>query len=348
MDTDTALRPPRPVALLLPGQGSQYPNMARGLYGQVPAFTEPFEEVLGLLGPLGEEALADWLAERPAVDIDHVSRAQPLIFAVNYALARMLTAWGLRPAAFVGHSAGEAVAAVLAGVMSLPDAARLLAERVELIADAPPGGMLAVAAAPEQLAPYLTAEVVVGAVNGPQQVLLAGPDPQLEQVAQRLRADGHTCMRAKAVSGFHSPSLADCCRRALPGFAGVRLAPPGIPVHSGRLGGELDPGNACDPVFWAMQPAEPVLFAPALDSLLRRRPYLLVEAGPGQGLTALARRHREVASGRSAVVPLLGTRAREPEADRLNVLRAVRALVEEGHPVLPLGLEQPVPAAAVG
>ena len=329
---------PRPVVLLLPGQGSQHVRMAHGLYRQVPAFTEAFDEAVELLGPLGAEARDDWLAERPAVPLDDVARAQPLIFAVDYALSRMVISWGVRPAAVLGHSVGEAVGAVLTGVVSLADAARMLAERVELIAGAPPGGMLAVAASRESMAPYLTERVVVGAVNGPQQLLLAGPDPDLEQVTARLLDDGFTCMRARATSGFHSPSLAPICRQSVDSYRGIRLSAPHTPLISGYTAAPLTAETAADPSFWAMQPAEPVLFGPALDALLAGGRYLLLEAGPGQGLSALARRHPEVSSGNSADLALLGSRPRTPEDDRRNVLKAVRALVREGHPVEPVGL----------
>ncbi|MFG2822906.1 acyltransferase domain-containing protein [Kitasatospora sp. NPDC048365] len=329
---------PRPVALLLPGQGAQHARMAHGLYRTVPAFTDALDEVLDLLGPDGAAVRTDWLAEQPAVPLDDVRRAQPLLFAIDYALARTLHAWGVRPAAILGHSVGEAVGAVLAGVLPLADAVRLLAERIEAIADAPPGGMLAVAATAEAVIPYLTEQVVIGAINGPQQLLLAGPDPDLAVAEAELIASGITCMRARATSGFHSPSLRPACRRTLAGYDGVELRAPRTPLVSGYTAGELSAGSAVDPGFWAMQPAEPVLFGPALDALLARGPHLLVEAGPGQGLSALARRHPEVGGGRSAVVPLLGSRPRTPADDLQNLLRAARAIEAEGHPVSPYHL----------
>jgi [acyl-carrier-protein] S-malonyltransferase len=343
---------PRPVALLLPGQGSQHERMAHGLYRRVAAFTEPLDEVLELLGAEGERVRRDWLAERPAVPLDDAARAQPLLFAVDYALSRMLTAWGVVPTALVGHSVGESVAAVLAGVIALPDAVGLLAERVALFAEAPPGGMLAVAAGPAQVAGYLTEDVVVGAVNAPQQVLLAGPDPALAEVAQRLRADGVMCMRAKATVGFHSPSLLPVCRLSSAGVAAVPLHAPRVALYSGRAGARLDAAGARQPLFWAMQPAEPVYFWAALDALLTSGRYLLVEAGPGQGLSALARRHPQVAAGHSGVLPLLGSRPRGPAEDPRRVERAVAALNAEGHDVRPAGLPSEItpvsPAGAPG
>jgi [acyl-carrier-protein] S-malonyltransferase len=319
-----------PVALLLPGQGTQAPGMARGLYGTDPAFTAALDEVLDLLGAEGGRIRDDWAAPAPSVPLDDVTRAQPLLFAVDYALGRMLQDWGVRPAALLGHSAGEAAAAALAGVMDLPDAVALMAERVRLIAQAPPGGMLAVAASVEQVAPHLTSTVVVGAVNATAQLLLAGPDPDLDEVAAALRDAGFTCARAKATSGFHSPSLADVCAAQIPSFAKVALRPPAIPVVSGYTAEPLTAEKAADPAFWAMQPAEPVLFGPALDRLLADGPYLLVEAGPGQSLITLARRHPAVARGGSSVTALLDARSRGADRDRAQTLKAADALAAAG------------------
>jgi acyl transferase domain-containing protein len=317
---------PERIALLLPGQGAQRPAMAHGLYGTEPAFTEAVDEVFALLGAEGARIRADWAADTPAVPLDHVSRAQPLLFAVDYALGRTLCARGLRPAALLGHSAGETVAAVLAGVLDLGDAVRLLAERVRLLAEAPPGGMLAVAASPRQVAHRLTDQVVVGAVNSPTQLLLAGPEPELGAVADALRADGLTCARARATTGFHSPSVRAACAAQIPSFRAVTLRPPRIPIVSGYTARPLTDAEATDPVFWALQPAEPVLFAAALDRLLADGPYHLVEAGPGQSLSALARRHPGVTRGGSRVTALLAARPRGPEDDRAALRAALERL----------------------
>jgi [acyl-carrier-protein] S-malonyltransferase len=105
---------PRPVVLLFPGQGSQYPGMATGLYRREPVFTEAMDEVFDLMGPHAAAIRGDWLGHSALVHIDDVRRAQPLLFAVGYALGRMVHGWGVRPVALLGHSAGELVAGPLA------------------------------------------------------------------------------------------------------------------------------------------------------------------------------------------------------------------------------------------
>lgn len=324
---------PRPVALLLPGQGAQYQGMGVGLYEREPAFTDAIDEFFVLLGREGAAIRADWLSENPRVAVDEAIRAQPLLFGIGYAMGRMLQSWGVEPSVLLGHSAGEYVAAALAGVVSLEDAAALLLSRVELFQRAPLGGMLAVVATEEQVAPFLTEDVVVGAVNGPGQLLVAGPEPQLSRVRAALERAEITCMPAKALRGFHSPSILDACEASVPAFAGIRLNAPAIRIVSASRPGFLDKATARDPRFWAMVPGVPVLFGPALDLLLSQGSYLLVETGPGQGLSVLARRHPQVLARRSAVVSMLGHRPGPPEADRAAVLRAVDRLVSEGHRV---------------
>ncbi|WP_299527722.1 acyltransferase domain-containing protein [uncultured Streptomyces sp.] len=311
---------PLPVALLFPGQGAQQPGMAAGLYAAHAGFRRRMDEVLEQWAVRGHPLRADWLAARPGPAADALDHAQPLLFSVGWALGRTVLDAGVRPAALLGHSVGEVVAATLAGVFTLSDAVGVMADRIARLRDAPAGGMLAVAASPAEAAAYTTDEVVVGAVNGPRQLLLAGPEAGLVKAEERLRADGFTCRRARALTPFHSPVLLDAAMTALPRLAGLPLREAELPVHSAYTAAPLGAADALDPAFWARQPAAPVLFGPALDSLLAGGDFVLAEAGPGQGLTALARRHPAVARGGSTTLPLLPARpgGGPAEAERLT------------------------------
>jgi [acyl-carrier-protein] S-malonyltransferase len=324
-------RPPRKIALLFPGQGAQQARMAAGLYRTCPGFTDAIDEVFDAFGRDGDVLRSDWLAERPLVGIDEVSRAQPLLFAVNYALGRMVLGWGVRPAALLGHSVGEVSAAVLAGVFRLEDAVAMLAERVAYAAVAPPGGMLAVAASAAELAHYLSGDVAIGAVNAPRQTVLAGLDEPLDEVAARLRDDGYICRRLRSNVAFHSPAAAHIADAALPSLTRMPLSAPGLPVFSAYTTRWLDAAIAQDPRFWAGHAVEPVLFWPALDALLGTEDLLLVDASPGQSLAATARRHPNVAAGRSDVVGLLPARGGNVAADRAAAGNAAARIRLEGH-----------------
>ncbi|GHF65846.1 acyltransferase domain-containing protein [Streptomyces thermodiastaticus] len=321
----------RPVAFLLPGQGAQHVRMAAGLYDWEPHFTAAVDALFAALGADGRRLRDDWLALQPRVSVDHVTRSQPLLYAVDFALGRMVCAWGVRPAALLGHSAGELAAGALAGVFRPEDAMGLMWDRAHRLAALPPGGMLAVAASPDELAPYLHGDVVVGAVNAPRQVMLAGPAPGLDDTAARLRAAGYTCRPVRATTAFHSPAVRSACTTEA--YAGLRMKAPAIPLWSAYTAGRLGDTEALRPQFWAGHPAEPVLFGPALDDLLATGALLLVETGPGQMLTGLARRHRTVRAGTSAAVALLPARPAGDDEDRRQVRRAADLLRAEGTPL---------------
>ncbi|MEU3983417.1 acyltransferase domain-containing protein [Streptomyces sp. NPDC026672] len=324
---------PPPTVLLFPGQGAQQPGMGVGLHRAHPGFRTRMDEVLDLWRAHGFDLRADWLAARRGPEADGVRTAQPLLFSLDWALGRTVLDAGVRPAALLGHSVGEVAAATLAGVLDPADAVALMADRIAHLDDAPPGGMLAVQAGPDEVAPYTTDEVVVGAVNAPRQVLLCGPEDGLRVAEERLRADGLTCRRARAHHPFHSPVLTEAALRALPFLAALPVHPPRIALHSAYEPGPLGAERARDPRFWALQPARPVLFWPALDALLTERDAVLVEAGPGQGLTALARRHPRVAKGGSRALGLLPARPGEPDAERAAFERTLAELAAPARPV---------------
>jgi [acyl-carrier-protein] S-malonyltransferase len=324
---------PRPAVLLFPGHGAQHVRMGVGLYGFEPVFTAAMDDFFRLFGPEGPRLREDWLSEQPEISIDEGTRGQPLLFAVDYAVARTVLAWGLRPAALLGYSVGELVAAHLAGVFDLADAARLMAGRSTTYRLVVPGGLLAVAASPRQLEPFTGAEVSLAAVNSPRQTMLGGPDPALAQVQRDLAAAGFVCRRVRIPQPFHTPFAAGAAAAFERFFAGVDLRPPGLPVYSSRSGAEVSPREAATPAFWAGQMAAPVRFGTALDAAAQDvGPALMtVECGPSQGLTSLVRRNRAVSRGGGEAVATLPPFRADPAADRRALLEAAAALWREGH-----------------
>jgi [acyl-carrier-protein] S-malonyltransferase len=322
----------RQVVLLLPGQGSQYAQMGTGLYGHEPRFSRSMDEVFAAMGAAGIRLRADWMTTgKPLLGIDDVRRSQPLLFAIDYALGRMVLDWGVTPVTLLGHSVGELSAAVLAGIMPLAGAAQIIVARAERLAHAPVGGMLAVAAAPEAVGPFLAPGVVIGAVNGPAQTVLAGLDEPLLAAERWLRDAGFACRRARSRTPFHSPVLDDAVRDTVGDVAAVPLRVPRIPVVSGYTAEPIRPEQATSPLFWAAQPSRTVHFADALSLVLGLGNLLLIEAGPGQGLSALALRHPEFARSGSRVVALLPDRQRSQEAERRRLADAMAALDAEGY-----------------
>ncbi|MFJ8078092.1 acyltransferase domain-containing protein [Streptomyces sp. NPDC096176] len=317
----------RDVVLLLPGQGAQYPRMAAGLYDSDPVFTDAVDRCLALFGG-GEELRADWLGDHPTIGIDDVRRAQPLLFTLDYALGRMILSWGVRPAALLGHSVGELAAATLAGVFSLQDAVAVMRDRVARIAPTDPGGLLTVAGTPDDVRPFLARhpQIAIGALNAPRQTVLAGLTGPLHAIAADLRRAGITTLPVAAHHPFHSPVLAPLFQD-LTLYRRITARPPRIPLWSAFTRTRLEADTVADPALWASHPVAPVHFWPTLDKLLSTGRHLLVETGPGKGLTTLACRHPAVRLGHHTTTALLPARSRTPDGDRQHTARAREQLL---------------------
>ncbi|MEV7445849.1 type I polyketide synthase [Streptomyces sp. NPDC091204] len=313
----------RPVALLFPGQGSQRPEMAAGLMGYDAAFTETMRQCLDTVAGLGLDLEPAWRGPHSAELLGRTEYAQPLLASVGCSLAAMWRAWGVSPVALLGHSVGELVAAVVAGVTSLEDGLRLVTARAQAMQAMPAGSMLAVSLGQREAGELLVDGVVLAAVNGPRQSVLAGPADAIAAVEERLRADGVQCKLLATSHAFHSPAMSPAAERFLEAFDGVPLSSPRIPVVSAATGLAMTDGQAVDPAFWAGQLTTPVYFGPALERLLDGQRLTTLEAGPGRALSTLARRH----GTDSLAVPGLGPAG----SDREAVLAAAGALWTEGH-----------------
>ncbi len=313
----------RPVALVLAGLGEQYPGMARGLYRDEPGFREAFDRAAALLAPHvgadlagllfsaatagtegeagGDEEgsldLRQMLGRAPAnletsetleTPLDRTALLQPAIFALDYALASLLLGWGLVPQAMIGYSLGEYVAACLAGVLSLADAARLVALRARLIDALPEGAMLAVPLSEAELAALLPAGLAIAAVNGPQATVAAGPPAAIEALERRLSEAGIAARRLRTTHAFHCPLLAPAARPLAAAAREIALHPPRIPYLSNVTGTWITAAEATDPEYWAKHLLRPVRFAAGIAELWREPGRVLVEIGPGASLSALA------------------------------------------------------------
>ncbi|MEU3910950.1 type I polyketide synthase [Streptomyces sp. NPDC029721] len=315
----------RPVALLFPGQGSQRPEMAAGLMGYDGTFTETMRRCLDTVAGLGLDLEPAWRGPHSAELLGRTEYAQPLLASVGVSLAAMWRAWGVSPVALLGHSVGELVAAVVAGVTGLEDGLRLVTARAQAMQAMPAGSMLAVSLGEREARELLGIAdgVVPAAVNGPRQSVLAGPAEAIAEVEARLVAEGVQCKLLATSHAFHSPAMAPAAERFLEAFDGVSLSAPRIPVVSAATGLPMTDEQAVDPAFWAGQLTTPVLFGPALARLLDGQRLTTLEAGPGRALSTLARRH----GADALAVPGLGPAG----SDREAVLAAAGALWTEGH-----------------
>jgi len=232
----------------------------------------------------------------PAVQrLNQTRYTQPALFAVEYALARLLMSWGIQPSALVGYSLGEYVAACIAGVFSLEDALALVARRALLIDELPAGSMLAVPL-PEGEARGIAEDAAAGpgaslslaAVNGPNLSVLSGPVPAVTAAEQQLTGRGVACRRLPTTHAFHSTMMEPIRDTVTQMASGLTRHPPRIPYLSNVTGSWITADEATDPGYWGRHLCQAVRFGHALGELRRNPSRLLVEVGPGLSLTTLA------------------------------------------------------------
>jgi phthiocerol/phenolphthiocerol synthesis type-I polyketide synthase E len=281
--------------LMFPGQGAQRLGMGAGLYRNEPVFRAAFDACAdGLAQPLGVDLRKLLFApgdEAAEVALTRTQLAQPALFAVSYALAQQVLAWGLEPAGLVGHSLGELTAACVAGVLDLPDALIAVEARGRLMQAAPEGAMLAVLQSAAEARVGLDPALTLAAENGPGACVVAGPEPAVAALEARLRDMGVGCARLRTSHAFHTPAMAAAAAAFQETMAGLKLSPPKTPFISNVTGDWISAADAVDPPYWARQIRSPVRFADGLEAVARRAPGLLLELGPGRTLQLLAQQN---------------------------------------------------------
>jgi phthiocerol/phenolphthiocerol synthesis type-I polyketide synthase E len=325
--TDDAKNSER-VVFLFPGQGAQHIGMARGLYESEAVFAEHFDHCAAGFGEeLGIDLRAE-IFEGTGRNLERTDRTQPALFAVEYALAKLIDTYGVRPAALAGHSIGEYVAATIAGVFDLATAVKAVSVRARLMHAAPRGVMVAVALSPDAIAEYLSPDVDLAAVNDPGGCVVAGSEQNIRAFTARLAEQGIVARRVRTSHAFHSRLM----ESMIPEFTGflsrLTLREPQIPLLSNLTGTWMSASEATNPATWARQVRATVRFADELDVLLGDPHRVLIEVGPGGALTASAMRHPRWSSGHR-VVRLMRHQAQN-RGDRDTFLLALGQLWSTG------------------
>jgi acyl transferase domain-containing protein len=318
------------VAFMFPGQGTQYAGMARGLYRDEPRFRAEVDRCSEALEPhLGCSLArlltvgADGNGGAPAALTD-TALAQPALFVVEWALARLLGDLGVRPQAMIGHSVGELVAACLAGVVTLDDALRLVAARGRLVQALPRGAMLGVPLAEADVVPLLDGGLSLAAVNTPTACSVAGPEAAVGALERALGERGVQSWRLVTSHAFHSAMIDPALAAFREHVAAVRLAPPRIPFLSNVTGTWITDAEATDPDYWVRHLRQTVRFADGIAELAKDPAWLFVEVGPGRALGTLARRHPALGAERSVLATLPA--AKDARDDLETLLESVGRL----------------------
>ncbi|MDB4949103.1 MAG: polyketide synthase, partial [Gemmatimonadetes bacterium] len=328
----TAAPGPAPggVVFLFPGLGEQYVGMARGLYRSEPVFRAAFDAAADALLPLLDADLRDVVfpdtveregpgaASPGGIDLramlarikaqgeaaggrlNRTDVAQPAVFAVEAALARLWLSWGVTPVGMIGHSLGEYAAAATAGVLPFDAALRVVALRARLIDALPGGAMLAVPLSEEETVALLGPDLALAAVNAPAACVVSGPEPAVAALEARLEARGIVSRRLPATHAFHSPMMQPAAAALADLLSDVELGAPSLPFVSNVTGTWAAAGEVRDPAYWVRHMVQPVRFADGVAELAADPTRIFVEVGPGQTLGAFA---RQCGASRQIVLP---------------------------------------------
>ena len=311
---------------MFPGQGSQYPGMAAGLYRSEKVVRRAIDRCVELLKPVLGRHLKRLLfpssrnREEATEALKNTKWAQPALFTIGYAVAELWTSWGVKPAAMIGHSVGEYVAATLAGVMTLEDALAVIAQRGHLISELPRGSMLAVMGSPQSLERFAESEISVAAVNAPGFCVLSGPDAAIKRVEKHLAREQVPSRRLHTSHAFHSSMMDPILAKFERTVSRIKLAIPVVPLIS-TLSGDWAGEEMTRPEYWSRQMRCTVRFADGMRTLIGpgsragKEPVYL-ETGPGTTLTTFTRELVKEAGSASISLPSLpGPDARRNDSE---------------------------------
>lgn len=295
VDSRPAARAPRAV-FMFPGQGAQYPGMGRALYDSDPLFRADVDAGAAVIDAhLGQDirrVLFDdqEIGEETAHPIRSTTLAQPALFLIEYALAQRLIRFGVEPAALIGHSLGELVAATLANVMSYEDALRLVVHRGRIMNAQPAGAMLSVRMPAAELRKLLPAGAEIASENAPLLSVASGPFEALSELETRLASAGISHRRLHTSHAFHSAMMEPVVQQLEDVAASLRLRPPQCRLISTVTGRWMTDAEATSPSYWARQCREMVSFREAVSVLMHEvgEDSVLIEVGPGRTLSTFA------------------------------------------------------------
>lgn len=296
-----------PIVFMFPGQGAQYINMGRGLYEHEPVFREQVDLCARLLmphlscdlrdclfsdGALEDEGEAQRVGEAASQSLMQTSITQPALFVIEYALAKLLMSWGIRPEAMIGHSIGEYVAACIAGVFSLEDVLKVVATRGSLMQSMPPGAMISIPLPEKEVSELLSQlpdSLSISAINTPALCVVSGPVSAVDELVHRLANQGIEYRRLRTSHAFHSVMMDPILAPFTQVVSSVKRNKPQIPFISNLSGTWIKPEEAMDTRYWTQHLRQCVCFSDGIAELLKDPAWIFLEVGPGQTLSSLAK-----------------------------------------------------------
>jgi len=302
------------VVFMFPGLGPQYVDMGRQLYEKEPVFRREMNRCIEILNGLADYDIKKILYPDDSVsevseessslsyksyssnrsnksykNINQTEIAQVVIFIFEYALSKLLMKWGIKPNAMIGYSLGEYTAACLSGVFSLEDALKIMVIRGKLINRLPPGGMLSVPLAKEQLEPLLvgfTGELSIAIDNGPS-CIVSGAEDTVAAFEGEMKKKKLFCLRLQTSNGIHSPAMGPILKEFEQELAQFHLNTPQIPYISNVTGNWIGTEKPTEPCYWTKHLAGTVRFAEGINRLSQEPNPIFIEVGPDRELCTL-------------------------------------------------------------
>lgn len=298
----------KPMIFMFPGVGSQYVNMGLELYQKEDFFRSQLDvgfqlllkmsyDLKPVLYPVGN-------LEGVKQKIKQANINQPIIFIFEYALARLLIHWGLKPDAMIGYSLGEYVAACISGVFSLEDALKLVVIRSQLVRQLPPGAMLSVPIPAEELQKLLPNELSLAIDNGPS-CIVAGPVKAVDEFENKMKQKRCLCMPVHTYHAIHSQMMDPILKEFEKKVGQIQLKSPQIPYISNLTGQWITAEEAKYPGYWSKHLRCTVQFSNGIKKMINEGNSIFIEIGPGRDLSALIMRHIENKPGHH-VINLIG------------------------------------------
>lgn len=285
------------VVFMFPGQGSQYVDMARGIYKNEKIFREEVDkcadilfratnlEILPVLFP------DDTNSSNPVDLINQTRYTQPILFVIEYALSKLLISWGIEPYTMIGHSVGEYVAACLCGVFSPEDALFLISERGRLINNLEEGDMCAVNISPEELKKIISESLSVAAANGPDLMVVSGEKQSIQDFTTVLDQKNISYRKLHTSHAFHSAMMDPVLDEFRQIASKVHYNQVEKPFISNLTGKWIQSGTLLNAEYWTEHIRNTVLFSDGIQEIIKEEDIVFIEVGPGSSLSGFIKAH---------------------------------------------------------
>ena len=340
----------RPVTFLFSGQGSQYVGMGKELYDTETVFKQEIDNCCDLLQEhLGCDLREIIFAEKETGDpppspltkggeqqaivkksynLQSTMYAQPALFVIEYALAKLWMSWGIEPDVMLGHSIGEYVAATLAGVFSLEDALKIVYIRGKLMQNCDAGAMLSVALGEAEIQTYLTSDLSLAAVNAPQLCVVSGTETAIAQLQKDLENNNIACRLLHTSHAFHSEMMEPVLKEFSAEISNITLNAPQKLFISNVSGSWLTEKEATDPHYWSTHLRKTVRFADGIFELSKEPQRIFIEVGPGKTLSTLTQQNLGLNSEQVILTSL--RHPKEEQSDITFILHSLGKLWQAG------------------